>query len=541
MAAQSSLEFKIALEAWEFEQIQRLNYQTFVEEIPQHEANLNQTLEDKFHAENLYIICLHGKQLAGMIAVRDKRPFSLDRKLENLDVYLPPGRSVCEIRLLAVQKNYRNGRVLAGIMQLLAEHCLIRGYDLAVISGTVRQQKLYRHIGFVPFGPLVGEPSARFQPMYLTLEKFKELKAKSKVLAVPGASPRTGKAPATIPARVNLLPGPVGVSAEVRQVFGEVPVSHRADSFVQDYRHTQGLLCRLTGARHAAIFMGSGTLANDVIAGQLSLSPGSGLILSNGEFGSRLTDHATRCGLSFKTLQLDWGEAFYGDLVREFIHRHPGIEWLWAVHCETSTGVLNDLAMLKKVCATEKIRLCLDCISSLGTVPVDLRGVYLVSGSSGKGLRALPGLSVVFSNHEVRPAPDALPRYMDLGLYTADNIPFTISSNLLYAFKTALEQLLTKGRYHDTAALSAWLRSMGRSMGLQIVAPDADASPAVVTIALPGTICSENLGRQLAESGYLLSYNSEYLRRRNWIQICLMSEVAPEILMPLVQALSAKD
>ena len=48
-------------------------------------------------------------------------------------------------------------------------------------------------------------------------------------------------------------------------------------------------------------------------------------------------------------------------------------------------------------------------------MPVDLTGVYLASGSSGKGLRAYPGLSMVFYHHEVAPAPDKLPRYLDLG------------------------------------------------------------------------------------------------------------------------------
>jgi hypothetical protein len=56
--------------------------------------------------------------------------------------------------------------------KLLAEHCLRAGYELALISGTTRQQRLYRHLGFIPFGPLVGEPGAQFQPMYLSLEAF---------------------------------------------------------------------------------------------------------------------------------------------------------------------------------------------------------------------------------------------------------------------------------------------------------------------------------------------------------------------------------
>ncbi len=36
------------------------------------------------------------------------------------------------------------------------------------------------------------------------------------------------------------------------------------------------------------------------------------------------------------------------------------------------------------------------------------------------------------------------------------------------------------------------------------------------------------MGQQLQKAGYLLSYNSDYLRQRNWIQICLMGEQCPE-------------
>jgi hypothetical protein len=170
MRANAQLRFKIATEPAEFEQIHALNYRTFVEEIPQHRPNPAGILVDKFHHENTYLIALDGDHLAGMMAVRDKRPFSLDQKLENLDDYLPPGRKVCELRLLAVEKGYRTGQVLYGMMGLLADYAQEYGHTLAIISGTIRQQKLYQHIGFVPFGPLVGSEEAQFQPMYLTLE-----------------------------------------------------------------------------------------------------------------------------------------------------------------------------------------------------------------------------------------------------------------------------------------------------------------------------------------------------------------------------------
>jgi hypothetical protein len=168
-----TLKFKIATEDWEFAQIHHLNYTTFVEEIPQHGTNPDHELVDKFHRENTYIIALDRDRLVGMIAVRGSRPFSLDGKLENLDTYLPAGRKLCELRLLAVDKKHRNGWVFWGMGKLLAEHCLRQGYDLALISGTTRQQRLYRHLGFLPFGPLVGAGGAQFQPMYLSLESFR--------------------------------------------------------------------------------------------------------------------------------------------------------------------------------------------------------------------------------------------------------------------------------------------------------------------------------------------------------------------------------
>jgi N-acyl-L-homoserine lactone synthetase len=162
--------FKIADESWEFEQIHRLNYRTFVEEIPQHTPNREGILVDRFHEQNTYVIGLQGEKLLGMMAFRDKRPFSLDEKLENLDQYLPPGRVICEMRLFAIETDYRKGPVLRGLLEAGLPYCLSQGYNLGVVSGSVRNLKMYKRIGFVPFGPLVGTPEALYQPMYLTLE-----------------------------------------------------------------------------------------------------------------------------------------------------------------------------------------------------------------------------------------------------------------------------------------------------------------------------------------------------------------------------------
>ena len=166
------LQFKIASEKGEFDQIHSLNYETFAEEIPQHDKNDERLLVDKFNEENTYIICLDSGELVGMLAVRDRRPFSLDGKIPDLDSHLPPFRSACEIRLLSIKKDRRNRKVVLGLFTSLAAWCEEGGYDIALISANVDREKLYKNLGFTPFGPRVGKEGPIYQPMYLPPEPY---------------------------------------------------------------------------------------------------------------------------------------------------------------------------------------------------------------------------------------------------------------------------------------------------------------------------------------------------------------------------------
>jgi len=529
MSARNTLVFKFATEDWEFEQLHRLNYKTFVEEIPQHQPSVAQRLVDKFHAENTYLICLCNQRLVGMLAVRGNRPFSLDQKLPDLDTHLPSGRKICEIRLLAIEKKFRGargGQVLSGILALLWQHGVEKGYDLAIISGTTRQAKLYQHLGFVPFGPLVGSGDAQFQPMYVTLETF-EVTAREFLRSSPARSFH--------PSAVNFLPGPVAVRREVRRAFEQAPESHRAECFKSDFRATREALCELLRVPHGELLLGSGTLANDIVGAQLSLENARGIVLSNGEFGSRLIDQARRFKLKFDALEFSWGASLDLAAVKKCLARKPRLGWLWCTHCETSTGVLNDLAGLKQLCADTGVKLCLDAISSIGVVPVDLTDVYLATCASGKGLRSYPGLSMVFHHHQVQPAPGCLPRYLDLGYYAQQQgIPFTFSSNLLHALRAALRNIDWNKRFMDIAETSTWLRANLVKDGFTLIGQNMCTSPAVITIALPPELAAVRIGTAMQEAGYLLSFNSEYLRPRNWIQICLMGEYSREKVVSLL-------
>lgn len=524
--------FKVATTADEFEQIHRLNYQTFVGEIPQHSPNPDGRLVDKFHAENTYLIGVRGGNVIAMLAIRRRRPFSLDSKLPDLDRWLPPGRHPVELRLLAVLPAHRNGPVPAQLLHFTARHCLDRGDDLAVISGAIRRMSLYRALGFESFGPRVGTPEAPYQPMTLTLENFVRVAEARRGLhgAAGDAEPP--------PKPVNLLPGPVAVSPAVREALARPSVSHRGPEFIDQVAALRRRLAALARSADAQVLVGSGSLANDVVAGQLAGLGRTGVVVSTGEFGERLADHARRAGLDFRWVRLPWSAVPSPADIEEALGHVKSPAWLWMVHHETSTGVLHDLEPIKRLAERFRCRLCLDCISSIGAVPVDLQGVHLATGSSGKALAGLPGLGIVFHQEPPAPRPD-LPRYLDLGLWaSSDGVPFTHSSNLVTALDVALAEVerLPGGRCGD-GSLAAWLRGELKAAGFALKADEPHASPIIVTVVLPSGVRAADVGLALEHRGFLTSHRSGYLAARNWIQFSLMTQPSRETLAELVSHL----
>lgn len=502
--------YKVASTQDEFDQIHRLNYTTFVQEIPQHHQNEEQMLVDRFHLQNTYLIACDGPKVVAMIAIRDQRPFSLDDKLEQLDDYLPPHKLVCELRLLAVQKEYRKSRLFFGLSQHLASYCLQQKYDLAIMSGTVRQLKLYSQMGFVPFAKLVGTEEAMYQPMYLTRSTY-----------------NASLAGRLQPRPLTFLPGPVPITEEVAASLQSTAISHRSTTFQKIMKNVREILCKMTHSAHVQILMGTGTLANDSIAAQLRVRKGKGLILANGEFGERLIDHARRAGLEFDVLQKPWGQPFDKNEVNKTVQTKE-VNWLWAVYGETSTGMLNDISSLKGVCLENNVILCLDVISVLGSVPLDLSDVYLASGVSGKGVGGFTGLSFVFHQEEIL-SSSSIPRYLDLGLYQAtESVPFSHSSNLIQALQTALELDFSQ-RYKITEGNLTLLRRKIETLGLPIIVPEMSSLPFIITIQIPRDKSSLEIGDVMASFGFKLHYESSYLIERNWLQISVIGREEKEI------------
>jgi aspartate aminotransferase-like enzyme len=146
---------------------------------------------------------------------------------------------------------------------------------------------------------------------------------------------------------------------------------------------------------------------------------------------------------------------------------------------------------------------------------------------------------MMFYNHSIDPtSTPKLPRYLDLNFYSRqEGIPFTFSSNLLHALRTAVKRVSWEKRFAETAEISEWLRARLAENDIQLIGGGAAVSPAVITIQLPPEMDSVKIGNAMQESGYLLSFNSEYLRKKNWSQICFMGEWTREKVVALANAI----
>jgi aspartate aminotransferase-like enzyme/N-acyl-L-homoserine lactone synthetase len=555
--------FKRAQSSDEIEQVHRLNYRIFVGELRQYTDTGAGRLVDKFHDKNTYFIALRDDRVIGMISVHGQPPYSVASRLPDPSILQRPGIRPIEVRLLAVEPEERNSSVAYGLMAVFYEFAHDNGYTDVFISGVQDRASLYEGIGFKVIGPAVPSGDALFVPMWVSVPKLKEAvharwqrwRRHASRVGERGADhgdgngdPPDGERSPASPL-VCLLPGPVPILPHVREAFHRPPIYHRGPEFIALFERVRQALRQLTGARDVALFNGSGTLANEAVAATLAASavnlPHRGLMLVNGEFGERLARQARRFGLNPRILRWPWGQPWDLDDVAAALEQEPPGSWVWGVHQESSTGVLNDLPGLVERARTRNVRVCMDCISSLGATPLDLSGVYLATGASGKSLGAYAGAAIVFADGRQLAALDLerVPSYLDVPAALATTGPrYTFPSPTLQALQAALTDYATpelaSARYREYARRGAHIRQQLREVGLPPLADESCASPVITTFAPPDGETAQAFVERCRTWGFAIGGQSSYLAERRLVQIACMGAVTTEETAPLFERLA---
>jgi len=212
------------------------------------------------------------------------------------------------------------------------------------------------------------------------------------------------------PQRLLLGPGPSDVHPRVLSAMATPLLGHLDPAFLAIMQETQELLRAAYLTKNPLTFPVSATGMAGMEACIVNLiEPGDRIVVcAGGFFGQRMIDVAGRAGGQVTVLEQTWGDVFDFDRIRETLKQvRPKV--LAIVQAETSTGALQPLDGLGKLCHELDTLLVVDAVTSLGCVPVRVDDWQLdaVYSCSQKGLSCPPGLSpVTFS----RRAEEAIAR-----------------------------------------------------------------------------------------------------------------------------------
>jgi 2-aminoethylphosphonate-pyruvate transaminase len=169
------------------------------------------------------------------------------------------------------------------------------------------------------------------------------------------------------------------------------------------------------------------------------------------------------------------------------------------VHCETTTGLLNDAAGAGAVVRRHGRSFIVDAMSSFGGIPMTMDGLgadYLIS-SANKCIQGVPGFAFVIARRRSLESTAGYARSLSLDLHDqwremethGGKWRFTSPTHVVLAFAQALEELAVEGgvsarhaRYSENQR--RLVDGMAR-LRIQALLPEAQQSPIITSFLYP--------------------------------------------------------
>ncbi|MFQ5907847.1 MAG: pyridoxal-phosphate-dependent aminotransferase family protein [Thermoplasmata archaeon] len=354
-----------------------------------------------------------------------------------------------------------------------------------------------------------------------------------------------------------LIPGPVPLEGRVAEELAKPASPHYGKEWVANYRETQDLLRTLFRMADAKVFpiAGPAHVGMEALVTTLLGPEDKALVIDNGFFGRRLREMLDAHQVEAFSIHGRWGTP--PDLRRvEEVLSGTYIRAVFAVHSETSTGMVNPIRELGSLTHEYGSLFVVDAVSSLGGLPLlcDEWRVDAAFAASQKCLGAPPGIAPVAIRPSILEAVDSdRVRGWYTNLLTWDRFseewgawhpqPTTISTNVFMAFKVALELVFEEGlerRLERHRTVGRAYREALRALGFTTIPHEEDASDTVTAARPPEGVEATQLLEALREkfniyvSGGLTELAGQILR------IGHMGPTArPEDLLAVMEALGS--
>ncbi len=258
--------------------------------------------------------------------------------------------------------------------------------------------------------------------------------------------------------KLLFTPGPLTTSAKVKEAMLR-DLGSRDSEFINVVKSIRKDLLKLAGLENetkydAVLMQGAGTFGVESVISSVIPENGHLLVIKNGAYGQRIENMAKIHGIRTSVLEFNEDEIPGVEVVREFLVHHSDVTHVAIVHCETTTGIFNDLNSIGEAVKQAGAIYIVDAMSSFGAVPIDIASIgidYLVS-SSNKCVEGVPGFSFIIFNAEDLEKCKGQSRTLSLdlqaqwsGLNTNGQFRFTPPIQTMLAFKQAIEELLIEG------------------------------------------------------------------------------------------------
>lgn len=298
-----------------------------------------------------------------------------------------------------------------------------------------------------------------------------------------------------------LTPGPLTTSFAVKEAmlrdWGSWDGDFRA--MTADLRRR---LLALLGPGHSDYdcvpIQGSGTFAVEAMLGSFVPREGKVLVLANGAYGKRAAETLAYIGRDY--VLLDKGDYLppRGDEVSAILHDDTAISHVIAIHCETSSGILNPLAEIAAATAAAGRKLLVDSMSAFGAVPLEPTQIQYdaMVSSANKCIEGVPGFGFVIARTDALEAAEGNSQSLSLDVHAqwthmqkTGQWRFTPPTHIVAAFLEALRGHEAEGGVSGRGARYAENRDVlvagMRTLGFETLLAERWLSPIIVTFFCP--------------------------------------------------------
>ncbi|EJO5346677.1 alanine--glyoxylate aminotransferase family protein [Clostridium botulinum] len=196
-----------------------------------------------------------------------------------------------------------------------------------------------------------------------------------------------------------MTPGPTMVRENVRMARAMETTNPDLDlQFYDYYKETCEKIGKFLKTKNEVrILSGEGILGLEAACASLTEKGDRVLVIDNGIFGEGFADFVKIYGGEVVFFKGDRKRNIDIEKLRGFLEKDSNFKYATVVHCDTPSGVINDISKICPMLKEKGIITVVDSVSAMGgqELNVDEWKIDMVLGGSQKCLSAPPGLSLL--------------------------------------------------------------------------------------------------------------------------------------------------